>query len=93
MSVLIRINGIPLFSNIEGALLWGEQYGLNGYHTHIITEEGTYEGQTGYMAGGNHEEVIEAFKLGVRQTATIPTTTQVITTAIPSSPTTGGGGY
>ena len=48
MSILGRISDIPVFSTIERARLWGEQFGLTGYHTHTIL------GQTGYMGGFDH---------------------------------------
>ena len=52
MSVLTMINQIPLFSNPAEAITWGGQYGLIGYHTHV------FQGQTGYMAGVDHNQTL-----------------------------------
>ncbi len=79
MSVLKTIDRIPLFNRQSLAETWGEQYGLSGYHTHII-EEGVYKGQTGYMAGNSHEQAVIAFNSGPvsQKTQTSPTTTNDI---------------
>ena len=51
MPVITRINGIPLFSSIQGALRWGRFNRLKGgYHVHY------WEGKKGYMGGNNHLE-------------------------------------
>jgi len=51
MPVITRINGIPLFSSIQGALRWGRFNRLKGgYHVHY------WEGEKGYMGGNNHAE-------------------------------------
>tara|TARA_R100000234_G_scaffold109279_1_gene81090 strand:- start:448 stop:876 length:429 start_codon:yes stop_codon:yes gene_type:complete len=49
MSILTKIDGIPLFRDRRSALLHGLQFGIKGVHTHV------YNGITGYMAGVNHE--------------------------------------
>tara|TARA_Y100001938_G_scaffold145623_1_gene222675 strand:- start:2343 stop:2792 length:450 start_codon:yes stop_codon:yes gene_type:complete len=49
MSVLTKIDGIPLFKDRRSALLHGLQFGIKGVHTHV------YNGITGYMAGTTHE--------------------------------------
>ena len=52
MPVITRINGIPLFSSIQGALRWGRFNRLKGgYHIHY------WEGEKGYMGGNNHSEL------------------------------------
>ena len=52
MAVITRINGIPLFSSVRGALRWCKFNRLkNGYHIHY------WEGKKGYMGGKNHLEV------------------------------------
>ena len=52
MPVITRINGIPLFSSIQGALRWGKFNRLKGgYHIHY------WEGRKGYMGGNNHSEL------------------------------------
>ena len=49
MSILTKIDGIPLFRDRRSALLHGLQFGIKGVHTHV------HNGITGYMAGINHE--------------------------------------
>ena len=46
--VLTYIDGVPLFSNIQQALTYGQSIGLTGYHTH------NFQGTVGYMAGFSH---------------------------------------
>ena len=59
MSIITKINGIPLFQNEQRAKLWGAHYGLIGSHTH------NYNGVVGYMAGKNHDQSIDlVFKSG-----------------------------
>ena len=54
MAVITRINGIPLFDSIQGALRWGRFNRLKGgYHVHY------WEGQKGYMGGNNHSEIVK----------------------------------
>ena len=48
MIILTIIDGIPLFKDIERAILWGKQFGLTGYHAH------TFDNQVGYMGGASH---------------------------------------
>jgi len=54
MAVIGYVDDIPVFDNIQHALLWGVQYNLSGYHIHVI------EGQTGYMSGANHQFIMSA---------------------------------
>jgi hypothetical protein len=54
--VLTYINNIPLFAEIQDAIDFGKQYGLEGYHEH------THEGIVGYMAGESHEQSIKAIE-------------------------------
>ena len=54
MAVIGYIDDIPVFDSIQHALLWGVQYNLSGYHIHVI------EGQTGYMSGANHQQIMAA---------------------------------
>ena len=52
MAVITRINGIPLFSSIQGALRWTKFNRIkSGYHVHY------WEGKKGYMGGSNHSEI------------------------------------
>ena len=59
MSLLTLIDQVPLYSTIEEALIWGTQYNITGYHTHV------YNGVTGYMPGQNHEEITSALAGGI----------------------------
>ena len=54
MAVIGYVDNIPVFDNIQHALLWGIQYNLSGYHIHVV------EGQTGYMSGANHQQIMAA---------------------------------
>ena len=78
MSLIGLIDNIPLYTTIEEAGIWGSQYGLEvvtslatgdvepgttvttGYHTHYI------QGSQGFMAGANHDIVMEAMASGVQ---------------------------
>ena len=51
MSILGFISEIPLFSTISEARQWGEQYGIRGYHSHILLN------RKGYMAGFTHKDI------------------------------------
>ena len=51
MSLITLIDNLPLYSTIEDAIAWGESLGINGTHTHV------FQGQTGYMAGSNHDDI------------------------------------
>ena len=59
MSLITLIDQVPLYSTIEEALIWGTQYNITGYHTHV------YNGVTGYMPGQNHEEITSALAGGI----------------------------
>ena len=59
MSLLTLIDQVPLYSTIEEALIWGTQYNITGYHTHV------YNGVTGYMPGQNHEQITSALAGGI----------------------------
>ena len=50
MAVIGNINGIPLFTTVQEALVWGQANGLSGYHMH------TLQGVTGYMGGSTHSQ-------------------------------------
>tara|TARA_R100000306_G_C4247324_1_gene78703 strand:+ start:215 stop:466 length:252 start_codon:yes stop_codon:yes gene_type:complete len=70
MSILTRIDGIPVFTERSRAISWGQQYNLNGVHTH------TFQGQTGYMAGASHSVAVAAVTGGViNPITTIPNPT------------------
>ena len=59
MSLLTIIDQVPLYSTIEEALIWGTQYNITGYHTHV------YNGVTGYMPGQNHEQITSSLAGGI----------------------------
>ena len=82
MSLITHIDGIPLFTTIAEAELWGSQYNLSGYHTHNVL------GQTGYLGGTNHATITNAVQGGVVNNIT---TQQITNTSRTSS--SGGGGY
>ena len=48
MSIITKIDGVPLFSKKEEALRYARLNNIFGYHTH------THFGKTGYMGGKNH---------------------------------------
>ena len=50
MAVIGNIDGIPLFTTVQEALVWGQTNGLTGYHTH------TLQGVTGFMGGSTHSQ-------------------------------------
>ena len=71
MAVIGNINGIPLFTTVQEALVWGQANGLSGYHMH------TLQGVTGYMGGSTHSQA--------RNPAPTPTTTPSTPSANSSS--------
>ena len=89
MSLIAHIDNVPLFSTIEEALAWGRQYDLTGYHEHEVL------GQTGYMGGEKHIDIVTAMMGGpVRTSAGVTIqTTPVSTSGSVSSGGGGGGGY
>jgi len=90
MSVLKTIDNVPLFNSQSSAELWGKQYGLSGYHTHVV-EEGVYKGQTGFMAGSNHMEAVAAWNSGtVAQVVQAPAATIELTPTPPATTMIGG---
>jgi hypothetical protein len=48
MALLTYIDGQPLYTDLQEALDYGNEIGLQGYHTH------NYNGVVGYMAGTTH---------------------------------------
>lgn len=59
MSLLTLIDQVPLYTTTEEALIWGTQYNIAGYHTHV------HNGVTGYMSGENHEQITSALASGI----------------------------
>ena len=59
MSYLGKIDGMPLYSTVEEALLYGKQYNITTYHTHALN------GQLGYMAG-SHDTLQSTIDQGVQ---------------------------
>jgi len=58
MSLITHIDGVPLFTTVAEAELWGSQYGLSGTHTHNVL------GQVGYMGGTDHATITSAMQGG-----------------------------
>jgi hypothetical protein len=81
--ILTTIDGIPLFSTVAEAQSWASSYGISGYHTH------SYQGQTGYMGGQNHTQIVRAIISISTNNNTTPTSTTTSTTNSSG----GGGGY
>jgi len=82
MSLITHIDSVPLFTTVSEAEAWGSQYGLSGYHQHTVL------GQTGYMGGRTHTEIVAAMVGGTVQTRiNVPQSTPS------SSGGSGGGGY
>ena len=88
MSIMVKIDGVPLFNSKWKAERWGKRFGLTGTHTHIYREN-----TMGWMAGESHTEVSKVFKYRERVYKTIYTTqtTQTATQTLgqPSQPTSG----
>jgi hypothetical protein len=82
MSLITHIDSVPLFTTIAEAEAWGRQYGLSGYHQHAVL------GQTGYMGGRTHTEIVAAMVGG-----TVQTRINVSQSTPSSSGGSGGGGY
>ena len=81
MSLITHIDSVPLFTTIAEAENWGDQYGLIGYHQHTVL------GQSGYMGGESHEEIVIAMVGGTVQTKIN------VSQSTSSSGGGGGGGY
>ena len=54
MSIITKIDSLPLFTKKAEALKYARLNGLSGYHEHM------YFGKKGYMAGRTHSEVSRA---------------------------------
>ena len=80
MSLITHIDNVPLFTTVQEAEAWGSQYGLTGFHQHTVL------GQTGYMGGRTHPEIVAAMVGGTVQTRVN------VSRSTPSS-SSGGGGY
>ena len=96
MSLIGNIDGIPVFTTRQEAELWGKQYNINGFHTHVLL------GQLGYMAGNSHAD-IQAANLNIVSTPLTPlevrsatnraTRNTATTTSSSSGGSSSGGGY
>jgi len=51
MSIIAKIDGVPIFSSKWEAERWGDRFGFTGTHTHV------YNNQTTWMAGENHGQM------------------------------------
>ena len=83
MAVIGYVDNIPVFDSIQHALLWGVQYNLSGYHIHVI------EGQTGYMSGANHQQIMAAGVTGAVEIQAVQaqTVTEQAEITTPTTPT------
>ena len=81
MSLITHIDKVPLFTTIEEAETWGDSYGLSGYHEHTVL------GQSGYMGGKTHEEIVMAMVGG-----TVQTKIEINNSPVSSGGSSGGGG-
>jgi len=59
VSFIGKIDGVPLYSTIIEAVVFGSQFGLQGYHEH------TLKGVRGYMGGVDHRDIRVAMQNGV----------------------------
>ena len=80
MSLMTTIDGIPLFSTVAEAQSWASSYGISGYHTH------SYQGQTGYMGGASHGQIVRAV-ISINNNTTPAPSSQTSSSGV------GGGGY
>ena len=102
MSIMVKIDGVPLFNSKWRAEQWGKKFGLTGTHTHV------HINQVGWMAGETHDELKKVFKPRERvfqatQTQGLSQQTTPYTPPAPSTPPGGessgyektreGGGY
>ena len=92
MSLIGKIDDVPLYSTIAEAVAFGSQFGLTGYHEH------TLKGVRGYMGGVDHNTILNAMQQGVQNVLTpqqiqnVQTrTTRTFTRTYRSGG--GGGGY
>ena len=65
MSIITKIDSIPLFTSKAEALRFARLNGLIGFHEH------TYFGKKGYMAGINHNEATRANSFTNKTTADV----------------------
>ena len=56
MSLLCKVDGIPVFYNARDAKDYGAQYGLKTLHTH------EHDGRTGYMPASSHAHAVNAIR-------------------------------
>ena len=91
MSLITQIDGVPLYTTSAEAVLWARQYGLIGYHTHVVL------GQVGYMGGTNHADIVAAMRGGVVNPINPAQLRSVTNQSLPNQNTNnsggGGGGY
>jgi hypothetical protein len=76
--ILTTIDGIPLFSTVAEAQGWASSYGISGYHTH------NHQGQTGYMGGANHTQIVRSI-ISINNNNTTPTTSSTLNSSSGSS--------
>ncbi len=71
MSIIKKVDGVPVFGNIQRALLWAKAHGLEGYHNHMV------DNQKGYMGGPDHSAAINAIDSYTIQSVIPPTPIEI----------------
>ena len=71
MSIIKKVDGVPVFSNIQRALLWAKAHGLEGYHDHMV------DNQKGYMGGPDHNAATNAVISDTIQSVVPPTPIEI----------------
>jgi hypothetical protein len=87
--ILTTIDGMPLYSTSPEAVAHAIRIGLQGYHTH------TFRGRVGYMAGVNHQSILQT-RQRTNNTTVAPVTqpnTSTTSSNTSGSSSGGGGGY
>mgnify|MGYP003136405406 FL=1 len=59
MSLIGKIDDVPLYSTVAEAVTFASQFGLTGYHEH------TLKGVRGYMGGVDHRDITLAMESGI----------------------------
>ena len=63
MSLLCKVDGIPVFYSARDAMSFGMQYGLTNVHPH------EHNGRIGYMPGSNHGHAVNVIVNRINQNA------------------------
>ena len=66
MSEIGKINGIPLFTSAQEALVWADANSVSGYHLHSLL------GQVGFMGGTTHQQATEVVPVTIPTIVPVP---------------------